>query len=400
MHSYYDLTAWHQHLLNNLKWTVQMNDFFINHPLNPLSYFHQSRALAELSKMFVYTQVDFIKPQFEFSDKNITSQILEEGDFLNVLSIFKKANTSKKNICSKLLIISPLSGNFAVVFTNFIESYLALKPDSEILITDWHNHRDVELSAGEFDLSKNVEIIKSIINKHKPEHLLCFSQSGNPTLIALSLLKKHSIKTCSLLGVPFDTRVNISPTTFIHNINEVQKYLQENCFIKVPENYKGRGRIILPALLQFMGIMLMNIGRLIDNQVKLSMLLVSDSEKILQKSANFNKHINSVMDLDATHITETLSVVFINHNLADNNLKLSGKNIRLGEIKNIKFLSIEGAEDILCPQGQTSAALQKLTGITKENKKNIIVNCGHFGLIMGEKFQKNVLPEIISFINK
>lgn len=403
---YYDFISWHQQSLNYAK---QLTDLFItDNPFNPLNYFPQGQSLANYWEIIANTNINYQKPNFEFVDKNIVEEEIlttkfcilkriskiEDSPFAKVS---KTKNQNKIKSSPKYLIVSPLSGNYAAVFNNFIELLLVHKPQAQVYITDWHNARDVALSAGEFNLEKNTNEIISFIKKAAPEHLILFSQSGNPALIALAKLQKQipaqksSIKTCLFLGVPFDTRINSTIGTVAKNLIDGLN----GAFIEVPKTFNGCGRKVLPGIYQYQGFMSLNITRYIFEHINLLTQAVSGDKKIKLRAQKLKKALHSVMDLYAEYVIDNLQNVFINHKLIDNIYKVDGEKIDLFKIKNLRILTIEGLQDNLSPAGQCSAILPKLIHINE--KENFKVNCGHYGLITGSKFEKQIFPKILEF---
>ncbi len=56
----------------------------------------------------------------------------------------------------RVLVVAPLSGHFATLLRNTVQTLLA---DHDVCITDWHNARDVAVSAGAFGFDSYVEHI-------------------------------------------------------------------------------------------------------------------------------------------------------------------------------------------------------------------------------------------------
>ena len=55
----------------------------------------------------------------------------------------------RKSAARKVLLVAPMSGHFAILLRSTV---LSLSPDCEVYITDWHNARDIPVSAGNFDI--------------------------------------------------------------------------------------------------------------------------------------------------------------------------------------------------------------------------------------------------------
>ena len=60
----------------------------------------------------------------------------------------------------RVLLVAPLSGHFATLLRATVRTML---PEHDVFITDWHNARDVPLSAGRFGVDEYVDhLIKFI----------------------------------------------------------------------------------------------------------------------------------------------------------------------------------------------------------------------------------------------
>lgn len=392
---YYDFVDWHQLLLNNIKTAQKFSDSLINNPINPFSYLPQTKFLNKYWQVLINTNINYEKPEFIFNDPKIITEKFLQSNFAVVKKIYIPTSKAK----NKYLIISPISGNYATVFINFIEELLSRKPNSEIYITEWHNARDVSIDHGKFQVKTNVQEILFFLKEINPAHVITFSQSGNPTLIALIQLAKQKRtipQTCCFIGVPFDTRVNSLISSLNLNENDIKKTLS-NMFIKVPSKYQGCNRLVLPGLYQYLGFWNLNRERNINMQVRLFTQSVYNDWQLIDKASKYSSHLHSVMDIYAEHVLDNLKHFFIEQNLINNQFSIGNLKINLKDLSQIKILSIEGIKDVLCPAGQTSAILPILTGIPNSHKKNLKIDCGHFGLIVGSKFQNKILPKIIEF---
>ena len=49
----------------------------------------------------------------------------------------------------RVLLVAPMSGHYATLLRKTV---ISLLPDCEVFITDWHNARDIPVSAGKFDV--------------------------------------------------------------------------------------------------------------------------------------------------------------------------------------------------------------------------------------------------------
>ena len=49
----------------------------------------------------------------------------------------------------KVMLVAPMSGHYATLLRKTV---ISLLPDADVYVTDWHNARDIPVSAGKFDV--------------------------------------------------------------------------------------------------------------------------------------------------------------------------------------------------------------------------------------------------------
>jgi poly(3-hydroxybutyrate) depolymerase len=63
------------------------------------------------------------------------------------------------------------------------------------------------------------------------------------------------------------------------------------------------------------------------------------------------------------------------------------------------LMTIEAENDELCPPGQTEAAHDLCAGIPAERKRHHLQSgVGHYGVFSGTRFEREIYPEIRSFV--
>ena len=67
-------------------------------------------------------------------------------DFGDLIHFRVQGRTDKKR---KVLLVAPMSGHYATLLRSTV---ISLLPDCDVYITDWHNARDIPVSAGKFDV--------------------------------------------------------------------------------------------------------------------------------------------------------------------------------------------------------------------------------------------------------
>ena len=80
----------------------------------------------------------------------VTEEAADVTPFGTLLHFKKDIDTAQPRV----LLVAPLSGHFATLLRATVRTML---PEHDVYITDWHNARDVPLSAGRFGFDEYVE---------------------------------------------------------------------------------------------------------------------------------------------------------------------------------------------------------------------------------------------------
>lgn len=89
----------------------------------------------------------------------------------------------------KVLVVAPLSGHFATLLRNTVQTLLA---DHDVYITDWHNARDVPLEDGPFGFDDYVEHLIRFLETMGPgSHVLAVCQPCVQVLAATEIGRAH-----------------------------------------------------------------------------------------------------------------------------------------------------------------------------------------------------------------
>ena len=118
-----------------------------------------------------------------------------------------------------MLLVAPMSGHFATLLRGTVKTLLQ---DHDVYITDWHNPRDIPLSAGKFGLDDYTEHLIAFLDQIGPRaHMVAICQPSVSALAAAAIMSEdnHPARpaTLTLMAGPIDTR--IQPT----KVNEFAK---------------------------------------------------------------------------------------------------------------------------------------------------------------------------------
>ena len=308
----------------------------------------------------------------------------------------------RKDADKKVLLIAPMSGHYATLLTSTVHSLIA---DCEVYITDWHNARDIPVSAGKFDIEDYTQYLIDFIKYLGPDiHVIAVCQPAPLALAATAFIseyeKSNIPKSLILIGGPIDPDAN--PTEVTDFGNRITMGQLEHAMIQnVGVNYAGIGRQVYPGLLQLTSFLSMNAGRhasaFVDQILRVTKGEASDHDK----HNKFYDEYLAVMDMPAEFYLSTVERIFQNREIANNNFSINGKKIDFSKITDVNVMTVEGGKDDISAPGQCYAALALCTGL-KDNKKSSYVetDAGHYGIFAGRYWRNNIRPLVLDTMKK
>ena len=308
----------------------------------------------------------------------------------------------RKDADKKVLLIAPMSGHYATLLTSTVRSLIA---DCEVYITDWHNARDIPVSAGKFDIEDYTQYLIDFIKYLGPDiHVIAVCQPAPLALAATAFIseyeKSNIPKSLILIGGPIDPDANPTEVTDFGNritMGQLEHAMIQNVGIK----YAGVGRQVYPGLLQLTSFLSMNAGRhasaFMDQILRVTKGEASDHDK----HNKFYDEYLAVMDMPAEFYLSTVERIFQNREIANNNFSINGKKIDFSKITDVNVMTVEGGKDDISAPGQCYAALALCTGL-KDNKKSSYVepDAGHYGIFAGRYWRNNIRPLVLDTMEK
>lgn len=300
----------------------------------------------------------------------------------------------------KVLIVAPLSGHFATLLRGTVRTML---PEHDVYITDWHNARDVPMSAGRFGFDDYVtHLIDFLTEMGTGSHIVAVCQPCVAALVAAAVMAKDDHpaqpRSMTLMAGPIDTRVN--PT----KVNELAKskpmsWFEKNLIARVPFRYDGAFRKVYPGFVQLAAFMSMNIDRHTKAHRELyDSLARSDIEKA-KTTKDFYDEYFAVLDLAAEFYLETVRLVFQDHALPLGELEYDGRKVDAKAIRKTMLLTVEGERDDICAVGQTLAAHDLCSGLRPYRKRHHMQpGVGHYGVFSGKKWESQIYPLVKNLI--
>ncbi len=300
----------------------------------------------------------------------------------------------------RVLLVAPLSGHFSTLLRNTAETMLQ---DHDVYITDWHNARDVPVTAGAFHFADYIDhVVKFLEHMGPGAHVVAVCQPCVQVLAAVALMtaQKHPCQPLSmtLMGGPIDVRQ--SPTTvnalaFDHPI----AWFEQNLIATVPMRYRGAGRRVYPGFVQLNAFMQMNMERHVTAHKNLYNALADGDHETAERIKAFYDEYFAVLDLPAEFYIETVRLVFQEALLAKGELTHRGEAVDPSKIRRTALLTVEGERDDVCALGQTAAAHDLCTGLKPYMKKHHMqVGVGHYGLFSGKRWDSQIYPIVRNLI--
>jgi polyhydroxyalkanoate depolymerase len=325
-------------------------------------------------------------------DVPVTEEALAATPFGTLLHFKKDIEQAQPRV----LVVAPLSGHFATLLRDTVKTLLA---DHDVCITDWHNARDIPLSAGVFGFEDYIDHIIQWLRVLGPgAHLLAVCQPCVQVLAAVAVMAEANDpakpKSMTLMAGPVDTRVN--PT----KVNELAlgkpiKWFENNLISRVPSRYAGRGRRVYPGFVQLMAFVSMNVERHRKAHLDLYDHLAKGEIEKAKAIKDFYDEYFAVLDLTAEFYLETVAWVFQETRLAKGELTFRGGRVDPRAIRRTMLLTVEGERDDICSIGQTAAAHELCTGLRPHLKRHHLqAGVGHYGVFAGRRWEAQVYPQV------
>jgi poly(3-hydroxybutyrate) depolymerase len=329
----------------------------------------------------------------------LVSEVVEVSkDFGDLLHFKVQGRTQPKR---RVLLVAPMSGHYATLLRSTV---ISLLPDCDVYITDWHNARDIPVSAGKFDVEDYTLYLVEFMKHLGPKtHVIAVCQPAPLTLAATAYLAEEDPSaqpsTLTLIGGPIDPDAAPTEVTdFGHSVTMGQ--LQELMIQRVGFKHAGVGRKVYPGLLQLSSFISMNSETHTDAFKNQITRVAKGEAHEHDKHNKFYDEYLAVMDMPAEFYLSTVDRIFKNGEIAKNAFTVKGKRVDIGKITTVAVKTVEGSKDDISAPGQCIAALALLTGLPDEKKaSHLEEGAGHFGIFAGRSWRDNIRPLVLDFID-
>ena len=331
-------------------------------------------------------------------DHLVQVETVVEGDFGDLIHFSVQGRERKKR---QVLLVAPMSGHYATLLRSTVVSLL---PDCEVYITDWHNARDIPVSAGKFDVEDYTLYLVDFMKELGPDtHVIAVCQPAPLTLAATAYLAEEDPaaqpRSLTLIGGPINPdAVPTEVTDFGNRVTMGQ--LEETAIQRVGFKYPGVGRLVYPGLLQLTSFMSMNAdrhGKAFRDQI----MRVTRNEASDHDAHNrFYDEYLAVMDMTAEFYLSTVDRIFKKCEIAKNEFTVAGRKVDMGKITTVAVKTVEGDKDDITAPGQCIAALDLCTGLPDSKKaSHVEPGAGHYGIFAGKSWRNNIRPLVLDFID-
>jgi polyhydroxyalkanoate depolymerase len=356
-----------------------------------------ARNLTAAYELIARAGLSHTRPAFGIGSVTVGNREVEVSEeaaaatpFGTLLHFKKHAGTAQPRV----LMVAPLSGHFATLLRATVRTML---PEHDVFITDWHNARDVPLTAGRFGVDEYVDHLIKFIEVMGPgAHVLAVCQPCVAALAAAAAMAEAGNpaqpRSLTLMAGPIDTRVNSTRVNELAKTRSIE-WFERNLIASVPLRHPGAFRRVYPGFVQLAAFMSMNIDRHVKAHRELYENLANgEAEKAAITKAFYDEYF-AVLDLTAEFYLETVRLIFQEHALPRGRLDYRGRRVDPAAIRRTMLFTVEGERDDICAVGQTVAAHDLCGNLRPYLKRHHMqAGVGHYGVFSGKRWENQIYP--------
>jgi poly(3-hydroxybutyrate) depolymerase len=356
-----------------------------------------TRNLTAAYELIARAGLSHTRPAFGIGSVTVGNREVEVSDEAAAATPFGTLLHFKKHAGAaqpRVLMVAPLSGHFATLLRATVRTML---PEHDVFITDWHNARDVPLTAGRFGVDEYVDHLIKFIEVMGPgAHVLAVCQPCVAALAAAAAMAEAGNpaqpRSLTLMAGPIDTRVNSTRVNELAKTRSIE-WFERNLIASVPLRHPGAFRRVYPGFVQLAAFMSMNIDRHVKAHRELYENLANgDAEKAAITKAFYDEYF-AVLDLTAEFYLETVRLIFQEHALPRGRLDYRGRRVDPAAIRRTMLFTVEGERDDICAVGQTVAAHDLCGNLRPYLKRHHMqAGVGHYGVFSGKRWENQIYP--------
>jgi poly(3-hydroxybutyrate) depolymerase len=377
------------------------------HPHNPLAETTLHRAGAAAWEILARAARRHGRPEFGIAEVEVagkkvavTEQLVLGEPFCRLIHFQRALEKPRKD--PKILLVAPLSGHFATLVRDTIESLLS---EHEVYVTDWQDAREVPLSDGLFGFEDYVDTLIRSLRKLGPGvSVLAICQPAPAAIVAASMMAEAkdpaAPRNLILMGGPIDTQRGPTEVTRLAKSHSMATF-EAAAVHHVPPLHPGAGRKVYPGLLQLSGFMSLNPDRHLKAHIDFLWAHAKGDDRFAAAHRRFYEEYLAVMDLDAKFYLDTVRIVFQEHALVKGTLTHRGQAVNPAALKQIGLMTIEGGRDDITGAGQCHAAHIVCSKVPDKMRLEVTeAKVGHYGLFSGRNWRERICPAIRDFVRR
>ena len=364
----------------------------------PLMADHRAmRNLTAVYELIARSGLTHTRPAFGIEAVTVGNRVVEVREEAAASTPFGTLLHFKKDIAAaqpRVLMVAPLSGHFSTLLRATVQTML---PEHDVYITDWHNARDVPLTAGRFGFDEYIEHLIKFLDLMGPgTHVLAVCQPCVAVLAAVAVMAQDGSKaqprSMTLMAGPIDTRVNPTTVNELANKHPID-WFERTLTAAVPLRYPGAFRRVYPGFVQLAAFMSMNVERHVKAHCELYENIANgELEKAAVTKAFYDEYF-AVLDLTAEFYLETVRIIFQEYLLPLGKLTWKGERVDPTAIRRTMLLTVEGERDDICAVGQTVAAQDLCSKLRPYLKRHHMqAGVGHYGVFSGKRWENQIYP--------
>ena len=362
------------------------------------------KQIAAACKLLELTEVTHRRPAWAIDSVVVDGEAVpvdEEAVHSTPFATLMRFSTPRSATQPKVLLVAPMSGHFATLLRDTVRTMLQ---GHEVYITDWHNIRDVPISAGRFGLDEYTEHLIHFLEVIGPgAHLMAICQPCVSALSAVALMSEDKNPatplSLTLMAGPIDCRISPTEVNKLATTKPIE-WFEKNLISRVPLGHSGAGRRVYPGFVQLSAFMSMNRERHATAFREYYQHLLDDETEKAEVTRTFYEEYLAVSDLSADFYLETVRLVFQEYALPKGELSFRGRRIDPGAIRRTAMLTVEGERDDICSIGQTLAAQDLARNLRPYMRTHYVQpGVGHYGVFSGRRWQNQIYPMVRDVIH-
>jgi polyhydroxyalkanoate depolymerase len=356
-----------------------------------------TRSLSAVYELIARAGLTHTRPAFGINSVTVGNREVEVHEEDTVSTPFGTLLHFKKDIATaqpRVLLVAPLSGHFSTLLRATVRTML---PEHDVYITDWHNARDIPLTAGRFGFDEYIDHLIQFLDAMGPgTHVVAVCQPCVAVLAAVAVMaqagNKAQPRSMTLMAGPIDVRVNPTKVDELARKQTIE-WFERTLTASVPLRYPGALRRVYPGFVQLAAFMSMNVDRHVKAHRELYENLANgELEKAAVTKAFYDEYF-AVLDLTAEFYLETVRIIFQEFALPLGKLAWHGGPVDPSAIRKTMLLTVEGERDDICAVGQTVAAHDLCSKLRPYLKRHHMqAGVGHYGVFSGKRWENQIYP--------